>query len=47
MKIAGKVLYQLKDIEVCEEASRVRKLFQKYPRGTERIGNGSSDSEAV
>ncbi len=48
LKIVGKVLYRLKDIEAYEEVSLVRKvLWERTQGGPERIGNCSNDLESV
>jgi hypothetical protein len=48
LKIVGKVLYRLKDIEAYEEACLVRELFQERTQGCpERFVNCSNDLESV
>ena len=48
LKIVGKVLYRLKDIEAYEEACLVRKVFkERTQRGPERVVNCSNDLESV
>ena len=48
LKIVGKVLYRLKDIEAYEEACLVRKLFLERTQGSpERVVNCSNDLESV
>jgi hypothetical protein len=48
LKIVGKVLYRLKDIEAYEEACLIRKVFfERTHGGPERVGNCSNDLESV
>ena len=48
LKIVGKVLYRLKDIEAYEEACLIRKVFWgRTQGGPERVGNCSNDLESV
>ena len=48
LKIVGKVLYRLKDIEAYEEACLIRKVFKgRTQGGPERVGNCSKDLESV
>ena len=48
LKIVGKVLYRLKDIEAYEEACLIRKVFLvRTYGGPERVVNCSNDLESV
>ena len=48
LKIVGKVLYRLKDIEAYEEACLIRKVFKESTQGgPERVVNCSNDLESV
>jgi len=48
LKIVGKVLYRLKDIEAYEEACLIRKMLQGRTKGgPERVVNCSNDLESV
>ena len=48
LKIVGKVLYRLKDIEAHEEACLIRKVLQERAQGgPERVVNCSNDLESV
>ena len=48
LKIVGKVLYRLKDIEAYEEACLVRKVFEERTQvGPERVVNCSNCLESV
>ena len=48
LKIVGKVLYRLKDIEAYEEACLIRKVFQERTQGgPERAVNCSNELESV
>ena len=48
LKIVGKVLYRLKDIEAYEEACLIRKVFkERIQGGPERVVNCSNDLESV
>ena len=48
LKIVGKVLYRLKDIEAYEEACLIRKvLWGRTQEGSERVVNCSNDLESV
>jgi hypothetical protein len=48
LKIVGKVLYRLKDIEAYEEACLIGKLFYERTQGCpERVVNCTNDLESV
>ncbi len=48
LKIVGKVLYRVEDIEAYEEACLIRKVFQERSQGgLERVVNCSNDLESV